>query len=203
MPDNKNRPVMFRWKTVDVVKEGGDIVRYTVMVPHQRFKRLCDKQFVDGEDYALTRVENRSLASHNHYFAALSDAYDNLPESWANQFAAKELAARDERIEYMRKWILAVPLGYRHEEVHDFDTEKDAQRFAERVRRRETFSFIKRVGSQVVIWTAKSQDMRSMGKEEFEASKKGVLDYLAEVIGVSRAKLESNAAEKVPRRVNG
>lgn len=184
---------MFRFKEVNVVKDGGEIVRYHVMVPHQRFGDLCKRQYALDEDYALARIENRSKASHNHYFAALNDAFDNLPEVWANKFPTSE---------HMRKWVL-ITEGYRHEEVHDFDTEKDAKHFAISIRRRDEFSVIKRVGAQVLIWSAKSQDHRSMKKQEFEDSKKAVLDYLAEVIGVTRAQLEANAAEKVPKRVNG
>lgn len=193
MVDTKNKPVMFRFKEVDVVREGGDIVRYTVMVPHQRFADLCKRQYELDGDYALARIENRSRASHNHYFAALNDAFDNLPEVWAKKFPTSE---------HMRKWVL-VTEGYRHEEVHDFDTEKDAKQFALAIRRRDEFSVIKRAGAQVMIWSAKSQDHRSMGKQEFEDSKKAVLDYVAGVIGVSLERLEQQASEKVPKRVNG
>ncbi len=52
----------------------------------------------------------------------------------------------------------------------------------------------------MIIKRAKSQDHRSMKKQEFEDSKGAVLEFISQVIGVKRAELESVAAQKVPPR---
>ena len=185
----KVRPVMFRYKEVDLVVDGKS-VHAKVMVPHQRFRQLCDRQFSLDEDYPLAPVENRSMASHNHFFASIQEAFDNLPEAWAQEFPSAE---------HMRKWVL-IEVGFFHLEEHDFDTEKDAKTFAAAVRRRDEYARIKRVGTSVLIKTAKSQDHRSMKKEEFQASKVAVLEYVSEIIGVKRQEIENSAAGKVPPR---
>lgn len=186
----KVRPAMFRWQEAEVRLPGIKPVTLKVMIPHKRFRKLCESQFAAGEDYPLAPVENRSMASHNHFFASIQEAFDNLPEAWAQEFPSAE---------HMRKWVL-IEVGFFHLEEHDFDTEKDAKTFASAVRRRDEYARIKRVGSSVLIKTAKSQDHRSMKKEEFQASKVAVLEYLSEVIGVKRQEIENSAAGKVPPR---
>lgn len=185
----KNKPVLFRYKEVDITFEGRT-VRAHVMIPHQRFRQLCDRQFELEEDYPLARIENRSMASHNYYFAALSDAFDNLPEAWAQEFPSAE---------HMRKWVL-IEVGFFTIEEHDFDTAKDAKKFAALIRKLDEYARIKIVGTTVMIRRAKSQDHRSMKKEEFEASKSAVLEYTSQVIGVKREQLESAAAQRSPPR---
>lgn len=186
----KVKPAMFRWQEAEVRLPGLKPVTLKVMIPHQRFRKMCAAQFADGEDYPLAPVENRSMASHNHFFASIEDAFDNLPEAWAQEFPTSE---------HMRKWVL-IEVGFFHIEEHDFDTEKDAKTFASAVRRRDEYARIKRIGSSILIKTAKSQDHRSMKKEEFQASKVAVLEYLSEVIGVKRQEIENSAAGKVPPR---
>jgi len=56
-------------------------------VPLKRFGPLCDRHYVVGETYPLVVQEQRSRASHNHYFAALHEAWANLPEVLAERFA--------------------------------------------------------------------------------------------------------------------
>lgn len=184
----KTKPVMFRWCDVELTLRDGKTRRVKVMVPHQRFWPLCERQFSVDEDYPLSPVENRSMRSHNHYFAALGDAFDNLPEAWAQEFPSAE---------HMRKWVL-IECGYFHLEEYDFDTEKDAKAFATGTRRRDEYCRIKRVGTTIIVKSAKSQD-HSMKAEEFQKSKTDVLDYCSQIIGVRRAELEKVAEKTAPK----
>ena len=72
-------PVMFTW-------DG----ERRVMVPQERFHNVCGRQFEPGEEYALEVVEERSLASHKQYFAAVHDGYQNLNEEAAKHFPTQE-----------------------------------------------------------------------------------------------------------------
>ena len=53
------------------------------MEPLGRHHERCNELFVVGEIYRMNAVEERSLASHNHFFAALHDAWLNLPDEKA------------------------------------------------------------------------------------------------------------------------
>ena len=86
-------PILYRW-------DGEAMTPAT-----QRFAREADKQFVVGEEYPLIVHEHRSAASHKHYFAAISDAWESLPESMAGEFPTSE---------HLRKRAL-IMAGYRDE----------------------------------------------------------------------------------------
>ncbi len=145
---------------------------------------LCLRQFVDGEVYRLTVEEERSAASHKHYFAAIHEAWQNLPENLADRFPTAER---------LRHWCL-VKCGYAAEQSIVLETVRDAERFAEYVAEyRGDDTFVKRSGNVIKIWTAKSQSTRAMDKDEFQESKNNVLQLLSELIGTSVADLKRNA----------
>jgi len=56
----------------------------------ERMAKLCDEQFVIGMRYRLVEYEDRSSKSHNHYFASLAEAWNNLPEDMAERFPSPE-----------------------------------------------------------------------------------------------------------------
>ena len=73
-----------------------------VFVPDgERMARFCEEAFGEGEVAMFERHEERSSASHRHFFACLKEAWENLPES-------------DERFptpEALRHWAL-IRSGY-------------------------------------------------------------------------------------------
>src|SRR5690349_2757067 len=74
-----------------------------VMRPTRGFARLADKAYVVGEVYTLVEADaSRSQASHRHYFAAVYDAWLNLPELDAERFPT---------VEHLRKYAL-IRAGY-------------------------------------------------------------------------------------------
>ena len=165
-------PIVFDW-----TDEG-------VMRPKCGFSKLCDKQYVVGESYRLEVVEQRSMQSHNHYFAVVEEAWRNLPETIADRWPTAE---------HLRKWAL-VQAGYRDEATFVCKTKAEALRFAAFMRSLEEYAVVVVDRCIVTRCVAKSQSLRAMPGKEFQASKVAVLDVLAKLIGVSSEDLKRNAA---------
>lgn len=152
----KMRPAMFTW-TAD-----------GTMVPHTRFQAICDRQFAVGAEYPLAVVEARSMKSHNHYFACIHTAWENLPEATAKEYpTAEHLRAR-----------ALIETGFYMEKNHVCKSHAIALRLAAIVRGYTEFSVIKVSGNVVKVFDARSQSIAAMGNEDFKASKEAVLDWV-------------------------
>lgn len=166
-------PIIFNWN--------GE-----VMVPlNRRFAFQCDKQFVVGANYTLVQHEDRSAASHAHYFASITEAWRNLPEQMADRFPSPE---------HLRKFAL-VKAGYRDERTHVAATKAEALRLAAFIKPIDDFAIVTTSGMTVTVWTAKSQSVKAMGKKEFQASKESVLGVLADLLGVDVKALAERGTE--------
>lgn len=163
-------PILFDWD--------GD-----AMVPRPPFRAKCDEKFVVGEIYRLEPFEHRSRNSHNHYFAALHDAWLNLP---------KDIADETPTAEHLRKWAL-IRTGYA--DVYKFvcATPKDANTLALTLRQRDDFAVVTVAESVVTEYRAKSQSQAAQGKKDFQESKSKVLDYVAGLLGTTADALKENA----------
>jgi hypothetical protein len=161
-------PLVFQWS--------GD-----AMIP--AIPRLADKQYVVGERYRLAPVEERSLATHNHFFASVADAHANLPEDAAERFPTPD---------HLRRWAL-IKAGYRDERSIVCASKAEAQRIAAFVKPMDDYAVIVARDAVVMVLTAKSQSMKAMGKKDFAASKEAVLAIVAELIGAKPDQL-GNAA---------
>lgn len=147
----------------------------------ERVARYCEEQFGEGEVITLERHEERSDATHRHYFACINEAFNNLPEG-------------DERFptpESLRHWAL-IRSGYCTVSDCVCDTPEQARTVA-------AFTGVAE-GTIVVVrdnvvrkYTAKSQSIRAMNKDEFQRSKQDVLDTIAELLAIKRKELEKNA----------
>ena len=133
-------------------------------------------------DYPLD--EGRSRESHNHYFARLQRAFDQLPEAFVR--AHKIIDKHD-----MRAWALT-EAGHVKRDVHLKASRKEADAFAEGLtatkRMREQWpprTVISVKGAVVIIQTPKSQKEDFMNGKQFNKSKQDVLEVLANVIGIS------------------
>lgn len=153
--NQKVRPVNFVWN--------GDC-----MVPEARFLPLCNKQFVVHEVYPLMPVEARSMKSHNHYFASIHSAWENLPEAIAKRYPTAE-ALRAKAL---------VETGFCHERDYVCDTPAKATYLARIIRNYSEYSVIRIGGKVVKVFEPKSQSIASMSPEEFKASKEAVLDWI-------------------------
>ena len=63
----------------------------------------------------------------------------------------------------------------------------EALRVAAFIRPVDEFAVVTVIEAVVTIYTAKSQNMRAMGKKGFRASADAVLDFVSAMIGTSRA----------------
>jgi hypothetical protein len=152
--------------------------------PLGRFKKKCDQDFVVGQVYSLEVILERSDNSHRHYFAAVHQSWMNLPEREAERFPTSE---------HLRKYCL-IKAGFCDQRSIACTSKAEAQRIAAFVMPMDSYALVTVKDAVVVVYTAKSQSYRAMGKEDFQKSKTAVLDLLAEMIGVTRGLLEKAGA---------
>lgn len=144
-----------------------------------RHQSAADRVFTIGQTYKLDVVEERSAVSHSHYFAALNEAWSNLPD---------DLAERFQTVEHLRKYAL-IKAGYFDERSIVCASKAEASRVAAFVKPMDDFAIVATSEATVRVFTAKSQAVRAMGKETFQDSKTKVLEIVADMIGSSRAQL--------------
>lgn len=163
-------PITFSWD--------GEVMR-----PLPRFTKACDKQFVVGETYPLEVREERSSNSHRHYFAAMHDAWLNLPNEISEQFPTSE---------HLRRWAL-IKGGFCETTDHACSSNEEARKLAAFIAPIDTYAVVEVRGDIVRLHRAKSQSVRSMDKATFQQSKQTVLEIVSELIGTSAAELGTNA----------
>jgi hypothetical protein len=137
--------------------------------------RAADRAFVIGEVYTLETVEQRSGPQHRFYFAALAEAWRNLPDALAEEYPDAET---------LRKKAL-IRTGYRDERSIVCASKAEARRVAAFVAPMDRYAIVAVSESVVRVWTAKSQSMRAMGRQEFGESIEAVLAFCAGLIGVA------------------
>ena len=141
--------------------------------------RLASEQYGAGEIVALVRHEDRSDRSHRHYFAAINEAWQSLPD---------ELAALYPTPEHLRK-VALIRAGYADEKTLVCSSRAEALRLAAFVRPMDSYAIVAVSQATVKAWTAQSQSTRAMGRKAFQESKDKVLDWIAAQIGVTRDQL--------------
>lgn len=151
---------------------------------YPRAPKLADKYFVIGQEYSLAPHEDRSVASHRHYFASVNEAHGNLPEILAERLPTPE---------HLRKYAL-IKAGYRDERSIVCASKAEAQRVKAFVEPIDDFAIVVADGATVTVFTAKSQSLRAMGKKAFAESKDAVLRIISEMIGVDVGTLQQNTA---------
>ena len=154
-----------------------------VFKPNPSFRAYCDREFVVGEIYPMAPIEERSLASHNHYFAAVAEGWKNLSEENAKHFPTAE---------HLRHWAL-VQTGYCSEAYYHMTTNFEARKLAIDLRKRDPYAVISVRGSVVQVFTAESQSKAAMKKERFQQSKTDVLDLVASMARTTRPQLMKHA----------
>jgi len=155
--------------------------REGVFLPHNRIVPYCHETFGEGEIVTFERHEERSDASHRHYFAAIKTAFDNLPEG----------ETRFQTPEALRHWAL-IRSGWHTENHVVCDSPEQARTIAAFMGNSEgTIIVVKE--NVIKKYTAKSQSVKAMGKDDFQRSKTDVLDTIAELLAVTRKRLEQNA----------
>lgn len=151
----------------------------SAMVPARGFAKRCDAEFTIGVVYNLEVVEARSAKSHAHYFAAINDAWQNLPEDQTDRFPTSE---------HLRKWCL-IRAGFAEQRQIVAASKAEALRLSAFIKPMDTYAVVTARDAVVTVWTSESQSMRAMGKERFQASKSAVLEILALMIGTDPVEL--------------
>ena len=164
-------PLMYRWQ--------GDS-----FTPIPRHAKECDARYVVGHVYALDEIHERSAKSHAQYFAAIAEGWKNLSDDAAQQFPTPE---------HLRKFCL-IRTGFRDERSIQSASRAEALRLAAFIRPMDEFAIVTVTGATVTVFTAKSQNYRAMGKDEFQRSKQSVLDYIAELLGTTAKELDAAGA---------
>lgn len=149
-------------------------------VMQSRRPKRADAEYVIGQDYCLAPIMSRSDATHNHQFAFITEAWRQLPERLADDFATPE---------HLRKACL-IDVGYYNEVKLDVGTVAAALRVAAQMRTDDSFARVVVRGPIVVRRTAKSQKRSEMTARDFQDAKSKIIDLLASLIGVTPETLE-------------
>lgn len=152
-------------------------------VPQGRGLNYAREEFGEGEIVMLERNEERSDASHSHYFASLNEAWQNLPERLASEYPT---------VEALRAKAL-IETGFCTERTLVLDTAKDAATVAAWIGQEHPFAVVVVKKNVLRVYIAKSQSRKAMNKKEFAASKDAVLNFVAQLIPVTRDELDKSS----------
>jgi len=144
---------------------------------------IAGKHFALDEIYRLVEHNDRSQKSHSHYFAALHEGWQNLPEHIAERFPTDE---------HLRKYAL-IKAGYHDSQSITCASKAEAVRVAAFIRPADEFSVVTVTEATVTRYAAKSQKLRAMGRDVFQKSKSDVLDVIAALVGVKSDQLKREA----------
>lgn len=161
------RPIPFQWS--------GE-----AMVPTRGFARLADQEFVIGEVYTLAEIADaRSMKSHRHYFQAVYDHWLNLGEADAERFPTEV---------HLRKYAL-IRAGFCNARELPCSSKAEAVRVGAFMKPMDEYALVAINPPVVRVYTAHSQDTRSMGRARFQESKDAVMEVLAGMIQQDRDQL--------------
>lgn len=167
-------PIQFVWRTV---------ANERVLVPATPYQlKLAAARFEDGKRYVLIEHQDRSVNSHSHYFAALAEAWQQIPEGMADDFPT---------VEHLRKHAL-IKVGFYDQRSIVCADATEAKRFAAFMRPLDDFAIVSVCGPAVVVRTAKSQAYCAQNRKEFNEAKQKVLAWVCDLIGVDLDALEKN-----------
>lgn len=166
-------PIVFAWN-------GEAMIPFTTA-----WLRVCQKNFQVGLNYRMVPYEERSSASHRHFFACINSAWQSLPEKLAPRFPTPD---------HLRKWCL-IKAGWRDEDVIVLDSDTDATAVAAYVKRsaarNDAYAIVSVSGNVVTTYTARSQKMQAQSRKEFQEIKDKVLQILSEMVGTDVAALNA------------
>lgn len=154
-----------------------------------RNAQLADREFTVGETYRMEVVNERSIASHRQYFAAIRDGWRSFNEDQLERWPTPE---------HFRKWAL-IKHGYRTFSDLVAPSKADALRFAAFVRPLDQYAVVLVQGTVVRVAHAASQKYKAMGKKAFQASKEAVLGELEHHLGVAKGTLMQRQKEEAKR----
>lgn len=156
-------PMLFRWNG-------------QAMILHRRHQREADQTFVIGQSYRMVEIEERSEVSHRHEFGWLKDAWLSLPESVAREYPS---------VEHLRKRAL-IATGWCTMTDYVCGSAAEAARWASNLRKEvDEYALVIVERAVVRVFKAKSQSRKAMGKEDFQASKTAIIEWVAKLLDVA------------------
>lgn len=159
------RWVTYRWE--------GDVMRPFGVGMAKR----ADEQYVVGELYRLAEPNDRTQQAEGFYFANLKEMWGSLPEKYNEDWFAESPDA-------LRHYAL-IKTGFANTEMFPCETVQEAKRWAAFLGPMSHHAIIKRDGTTVYRFTAKSQSRKAMpGRATFAESTNKVLDFVADLIGL-------------------
>jgi hypothetical protein len=196
------QPIVFVWQRVDAVGADGEVHRELAMVPIPRYRNIAARQYgEEGGEHTLMPFEERSMASHNQFFAAVNDHYDNLPERvWYLTDQKGEYVLGEDGHKVVRwptsthfRRDLLIRTGWCDVKEFECANRDHAKKLGLFFRAENPYAKVELAGFLVRIKVASSQKIAAMGKADFEQSKKDVLDLAESLTGVPRSVAMKNA----------
>lgn len=139
------------------------------LTPSRQFMaRLADQHLVIGETYTMVEHHERSMKSHNHFFASVAEAWGNLPDHMLDEFPSPE---------HLRKKAL-IRKGYCDERSIVCASKAEAMRLAAFMKPMDDYAIIVAREAVVTVYTAKSQKIKAMGARDFQKSKEDVFAFI-------------------------
>lgn len=145
--------------------------------------RKGDEEYVVGQVYRMGVHDERSMASHRHYFAQLKELWLTLPDALLPIYPS---------VEHLRKKML-ITAGFCHERQVVFESERDARIAAAVIKPIDEYAIVAVEGCVVTHWTAKSQAESAMGKEDFQASKDAVFHEIDKLLNMPKGTSQKQA----------
>lgn len=177
-----DRPIPFEWTSDEVFKPVGNY-----------WPVYCSKNLVVHKVYRLVEEHERDMNSHRHYFSAIKECWDNLPDRLVFEFESPEI---------LRKHAL-IACGYFHERRLVCETREAAIRTYKFLSeppgpttkeiREKTYAVYSLNETILIERRPQSQSLKGMGKKRFQQSKWDVLTWCAELVGVDVNTLNKNA----------
>ncbi|MEL6411689.1 MAG: hypothetical protein AAFQ38_14930 [Pseudomonadota bacterium] len=163
------------------------------LIPDGNFSvAQVNDRFGAGQVVVVDLDPQRSGKSHKHQFVFVKTAWENLPDYLVDApFAVS--------VETLRKHAL-IATGFCHTEMVPVGTKQRAERVAVAMSslasRAHGYCITDVRGSVAYCHTAQSQSVKSMGRDEFQKSKQAILEWLADLIGVTPADLAAMGKEQ-------
>jgi hypothetical protein len=136
-----------------------------------------------GEVHGWQMAENRSKASHDHFFAVVNEAWKSLPEDLCDDFPSPE---------HLRKWAL-IKAGFCTATKVVCANNDEAIKLVGKAKAMDRYSLVDVAGSTVTIWTADSQRRDAMGRSVFQEAKEKAIDAISALLGTDAATLKAAA----------
>lgn len=152
--------------------------------PTPYWAKEADKQFVVGDHYRLAEHNDRSTATHNHFFALVNEAWETLPDDLLDDYQSPE---------HLRKKML-IKAGYADERSIVCASKAEAERVAAFIKPMDQYAIVTVREAVVRVYTAQSQSYKAMGKQVFAESKEKVLSQISKLLGIAPKDTKGKAA---------